>query len=159
MEVEIKKMNAIFQTTFSMAFSWMKMYEFRLKFCLCLKAQLTKFQHWFRKWLGVYQATSHYLKQWWLDYWRIYALLGLSQARHVNMHSTCKVSSVGVKDAHIFYSICYIFCLNTLRPRQDDRYFADDVLKCIFLNEDVCILLKIPLKFVPRGPIFQHWFR
>ena len=41
----------------------------------------------------------------------------------------------------------------TLRPKQDGRYFADDVLKCIFLNEDVLISLKIPLKFVPRGPI------
>ena len=27
--------------------------------------------------------------------------------------------------------------LNTLRPRQDGRYFADDVLKCIFFNENV----------------------
>ena len=27
--------------------------------------------------------------------------------------------------------------LNTLRLRQDGRYFADDVLKCIFLNENV----------------------
>ena len=42
---------------------------------------------------------------------------------------------------------------NTLRPRQDGCYFADDVLKCIFLNENVWISLKIPLKFVPRGPI------
>ena len=41
----------------------------------------------------------------------------------------------------------------TLRPRQDGRYFADDVLKCILLNENVWILLKIPLKFVPNGPI------
>ena len=42
---------------------------------------------------------------------------------------------------------------NTLRPRQDGCYFADDVLKCIFLNENVWISLKIPLKFVPMGPI------
>ena len=42
---------------------------------------------------------------------------------------------------------------NTLRPRQDGRYFADDVLKCIFLNENVWISLKIPLKFVSKGPI------
>ena len=27
--------------------------------------------------------------------------------------------------------------INTLRPRQDDRYFPDDILKCIFLNESV----------------------
>ena len=44
------KMAAIFQTTFSNVFSWMKMYEFRLRFhlCLCLRVQLTIFQHWFR---------------------------------------------------------------------------------------------------------------
>ena len=42
---------------------------------------------------------------------------------------------------------------NTLRLRQDGRYFADDVLKCIFLNENVWISLKIPLKFVPKGPV------
>ena len=43
--------------------------------------------------------------------------------------------------------------LNTLRPRQNGRHFADDVFKCIFLNENVWILLKILLKFVPKGPI------
>ena len=43
--------------------------------------------------------------------------------------------------------------INTLRPRQDGRYFADDILKCIFLNENAWISLKIPLMFVPGGPI------
>ena len=44
------KMDAIFQTTFSNAFSWMKIYEFRLSFhwSLFLSVQLTIFQHWFR---------------------------------------------------------------------------------------------------------------
>ena len=40
-----------------------------------------------------------------------------------------------------------------MRPRQDGRYFADDVLKCIFLNENVWIPIKISLKFVPKDPI------
>ena len=31
--------------------------------------------------------------------------------------------------------------------------FADDILKCIFLNEKVWISIKISLKFVPKGPI------
>ena len=35
--------------------------------------------HWFRQWLGADQATSHYLNQWWLIYWRIYASLGLNE--------------------------------------------------------------------------------
>ena len=43
--------------------------------------------------------------------------------------------------------------LNTLRPRQNGRHFADDIFKCIFVNEDVWISIKISLKFVPKGPI------
>ena len=30
---------------------------------------------------------------------------------------------------------------------------ADDIFKGIFLNENFCILSKISLKFVPKGPI------
>ena len=67
------KMAAFSQTTLPDAFSWMKMLQFQLKFhwSFFLRVQLTKFQHWFRQWLGADQATSHYLSQWWLDYWRI----------------------------------------------------------------------------------------
>ena len=44
------KMEAISQTAFWSAFSWMKMFAFRLKFhwSLFLKVQLKIFQHWFR---------------------------------------------------------------------------------------------------------------
>ena len=42
---------------------------------------------------------------------------------------------------------------NTLRPRQNGRHFPEDIFKCIFLNENVKILIKISLKFVPNGPI------
>ena len=44
-------------------------------------------------------------------------------------------------------------CVNTLRPRQNGRRFADDIFKYIFLNENVWIPIKISLKFVPKGPI------
>ena len=30
---------------------------------------------------------------------------------------------------------------------------ADDIFKCIFLNEKICILIKISPKCVPKGPI------
>ena len=43
--------------------------------------------------------------------------------------------------------------VNTLRPRQDGRHFADDTFKRIFLNENVRISIKISLKFVAKGPI------
>ena len=43
--------------------------------------------------------------------------------------------------------------LNTLRPRQNGRHFADDIFKCIFLNENASISTNISLKFVPKGRI------
>ena len=43
--------------------------------------------------------------------------------------------------------------INTLKPRQNGRHFADDILKYIFLNENIWIPIGISLKFVPKGPI------
>ena len=42
---------------------------------------------------------------------------------------------------------------NTLRPRQNGRHFPDEIFKCIFLNENAWISIKISLKFVPDDPI------
>ena len=36
---------------------------------------------------------------------------------------------------------------------QNGHRLADDIFKCIFLNENLWILIKISLKFVPKGPI------
>ena len=38
---------------------------------------------------------------------------------------------------------------NTLRPRQNVHHFPDDIFKCIFVNDNVWISIKISLKFVP----------
>ena len=43
--------------------------------------------------------------------------------------------------------------VNSSLPRQNDRHFADDILKCIFMNEYFRILIPISLKIVPKGPI------
>ena len=48
---------------------------------------------------------------------------------------------------------CCSFDQVWLRPRQNGRHFADDIFKCIFLNENLWISIKISLKFVPKGPI------
>ena len=40
--------------------------------------------------------------------------------------------------------------INTSRPRQNGRHFADDTFKRIFLNGNVRISIKISLKFVPN---------
>ena len=53
----------------------------------------------------------------------------------------------------VYHSGKYRFQLNSLRPRQNGRHFADDIFKCIFLIENVLIPVKISLKFVPKGPI------
>ena len=37
-------------------------------------------------------------------------------------------------------------------PGQNGRLFVDDIFRCIFVNEMFCILIKISLKFVPKGP-------
>ena len=46
-----------------------------------------------------------------------------------------------------------IVILNSSPPGQNGRHVADDIFRCIFANETFCILIKILLKFVPKGPI------
>ena len=63
---------------------------------------------------------------------------------------TC-IWNVLLVTGHGMYIVRWL--LNTLRPRQNGRRFADDTFKRIFLNENVRISMKISLKFVPKGPI------
>ena len=43
--------------------------------------------------------------------------------------------------------------ITTVMPRQNCRHFVDDILKCIFANENIWILIKISLKFVTKFQI------
>ena len=43
--------------------------------------------------------------------------------------------------------------INSSPPGQNGRHFADDVFRCIFINEKFCILIKISPNFVPEHPI------
>ena len=54
-----------------------------------------------------------------------------------------------------WYSLCNTGTdnVNSLRPRQNGRLFADDTFKRIFLNENIRISTKNSLKFVPKGLI------
>ena len=47
---------------------------------------------------------------------------------------------------------CEEIYINSSPPGPNGRYFADDIFRCIFVNENFCILIKISLKFVPQGP-------
>ena len=49
--------------------------------------------------------------------------------------------------------VCQKKLFNSSSPGQNGRHFADDIFRCIFMNEKICILIKISLKFVPKGPI------
>ena len=43
--------------------------------------------------------------------------------------------------------------INSSLPGQNGHHFADDIFRCIFVNEKFCILIRISLKFVPEGVI------
>ena len=47
-------------------------------------------------------------------------------------------------------------CSQWLKPSplgQNGHHFADHIFRCIFMNEKFCILIKVSLKFVPKGSI------
>ena len=59
---------------------------------------------------------------------------------------------------HFVKQYCFIiwinsWWINSLRPRQNGRLFADDTFKRIFFNENIRISTKISLKFVHKGLI------
>ena len=47
----------------------------------------------------------------------------------------------------------YICALTHLPPGKYGCHFADDIFKCIFLNDKYWIFMKISLKSVPKGLI------
>ena len=77
-----------------------------------------------------HQAPSHYLSQCWPSSMSPYSI---TNAQWVNCSSSANTWQT----------------INTLRPRQNGRHLADDILKCVFFNENAWIWLKISLKFVP----------
>ena len=79
------------------------------------------------------------------------SVLGLSELIRNNPHLHGLVQDCSISSA-LALEIPQS-CINTLRPRQNGRHFADNIFKCIFLNENVWIPIKISLKFVPKGPV------
>ena len=63
-----------------------------------------------------------------------------SESYHVVSWPTCKVS-------------CSI---NPSFPGENGRHFADDIFAHILLNGNARISIKISLKFVPEGPIYNR---
>ena len=48
---------------------------------------------------------------------------------------------------------CAYRWVNSSLPGQHGRHFTEDVFRCTLMNEKFCILIKISLKGVPKGPI------
>ena len=119
--------------------------------------------------IQAFSAPSHYLNQWWLLVNRT-----LRNKPYWNMDQNTVIFLHG----HALENMCNTWCrpyclhlnmliglmshpglstsgnsLNTLRPRQNGRHFADDTFKHIFLYENVWISIEVPLKFVPEAPI------
>ena len=46
-----------------------------------------------------------------------------------------------------------ILHINSSPPGQNSRHLAEDISRCIFVNEKFCILIGISLKFIPKGLI------
>ena len=82
-------------------------------------------------------------------------LIKLCKVPVVPLRSQVCVSRLYYQSYCWLIPLCMMFAhhrvtINTLRPRQNGRHFTDDIFKCIFFNENVWILLKISLKFVPN---------
>ena len=84
-----------------------------------------------------YWITSHSIV---LIKYNQYLPRGLGQSIHE--HKPCAAINQKV--------IPFCHTLNTLRPIQYCRQFADDIFKCIFLIENAWISFKISVKFVPK---------
>ena len=52
--------------------------------------------------------------------------------------------------------VMFVMPLNSLRPRPNRQHLAGDIFKCFFENENVWISIKISLKFVPKGSIYNN---
>ena len=47
--------------------------------------------------------------------------------------------------------------INSSPSRQNGRCFAEDIFKCIFLNEKFYIVIPISLKCGPKYPVEKKW--
>ena len=89
----------------------------------------------------------------------IYVSEGLNEFTNVGQYQWCHMASQCHCEAiHMSPDQQYDCCVNdsTLNPSppgQNGRDFAEDIFRCIFVNEKFCILIKISLKFVPKDPI------
>ena len=76
------------------------------------------------------------------------------------------LTNTWTSDEPVYWFIHASPCINYLiSPGQNGCHFADDIFNFIFMNEKLCILIRISLKFAPKGPVdnksalVQAWCR
>ena len=81
---------------------------------------------------------------WWIPYTLRFDAKPSSLVKHYHL-----------RFSYVFYTsgINIILIINTMRPRQNGRHFANDIFKCIFEDENVWIATKISLSIVRKGSI------
>ena len=79
----------------------------------------------------------------------------------ISIANILQILQSGTKPLKSYFITQIPIIFNTLRLRQNGCPFPGNIFKCIFLNENVWVLIKNSLKFVPKYPIktFQHWFK
>ena len=106
--------------------------------------------HGFRWWLVAYSTPIHHLNQCWpIINWSIGNIFQWN-ANQNNFYSMKCIWNVIYKMVAISSRP---HCVDILRPRQNVRHFPDDIFKCIFVNDNVWISIKISLKFAPKARI------
>ena len=87
-------------------------------------------------------------------FWSAIIMSSIPQACYTNSRGRWRLHSwqMSHHDESIWYHVAQQW-LNTLRSEQNGRHWADDIFNCIFLNENVGVMIQIWLKFVPGCPI------
>ena len=71
------------------------------------------------------------------------------QSKYLFSYQQCKWHHVG--KVMLLCRCC--LCFNSSPPGQDGCHFADYIFRCIFVNEELCILIKIISQGFPRQKI------
>ena len=95
-------------------------------------------------------------------YWTVYS--SANQRKHKSSASLAFVRGIHrwpVNSPHkgpvmrkmLLFDDVIMTWINTSRPNQNGRHFAEDIIICSFLNENFDILIQISLKFFSKCPI------
>ena len=117
------------------------------KFGLSFNVLLFKHQENFAQFLRPFSMTSP--RQWWF-YKILLAIKNIYIFVISREPADCLACGVRISAGAVVANLGSRIYGYQFRPGQNFRHFADDILKCIFLNENVWISHKISLKFVPK---------